>query len=1171
MKILKIAFRNLNSLTGSHELELADGVLGTAGIFAITGPTGAGKSTILDAITLALYGRAARYGRKPNPEDMMSRHTGECSAEVEFEVADGRFRAAWHLNRARKKADGNVQPAKRYLYDANGQTLAEKSRDVDRLVEELIGLDADRFLRSVLLAQNEFAKFLKAQPDERAMLLESLTGTEVYSRLGKLAHETLVDREKLLASREEQIRNIAILEPDKRTQFESEIADGETQSKDLKASVESLRKDIERGDRLTKLLAQQEALASNKEMLDRRTEEFAARYQRLTFHKQASPFREAIHSIDELERSSVTARKSLDDAKGEVRRHTDELRVAFRSGSALTARLDNELVEKTAGLNERRTEREREQKQVTEWIAEHAVDTELAAVVGEIIAAIAGLSSRRTLQLSLVARRDGHLKKRQTLEVSIGKITQQHDDAQKVKAAKDVESQEASHAYNILADGRTIADLDEETERQREQYRRLESLKRELKEHDQHVQDSKAYEATGRIQVTAVADTEESHTQAAARWQQQSELVEVLQESLNRGRLVAGLEEHRTQLKPGETCPLCGSLEHPFVDALPVSASTLQADERKLTAATEERRRLETQRDKAKEHWQARALQLQQTRRQQTELEKTIATKHAEVVATANELAISDPSQAMLDEALDRTTTLGKSLAEKLNQLREAQKGIDLIEKAVMAAAGEVRVCQASLKGEQSGLDSVKKDIEAVDKELAASRTDVAKAEADVRGRLEAFLPADQAVPEPGREDILRETLSERVKAWNEAEKKQRAIGDSLKAIESELKSLDADRAALKVAAERYHQLAAAIPPHSNEARDEAGEAAGDFKAMAAKHESRWKSTKDADHEIEACRTVQEAASVKSAEREKALQRDELKLQNSQEDLVRRLAQTGFEDITALRAALLSSEEATAIEQEQTDLQNDVSENRGKLEKVSEDISDLRQQETSTGEKLAAQREQGTNQALELDELTQQIAQHQVAIQTDDRNRKLVQDRTREVEAEGRALESWRRLKGLIGSADGKRFRLFAQGLSLDVLVRLANRHLSKLSDRYRLQRIAGETLDLEIVDQHQASTRRPMRSLSGGESFIASLALALGLSDLAGRNVKIDSLFIDEGFGSLDPDTLDIAVAALEGLQTSHKTIGVISHVELLKERITAQIRVTPTGGGVSRLTVVG
>ena len=135
-------------------------------------------------------------------------------------------------------------------------------------------------------------------------------------------------------------------------------------------------------------------------------------------------------------------------------------------------------------------------------------------------------------------------------------------------------------------------------------------------------------------------------------------------------------------------------------------------------------------------------------------------------------------------------------------------------------------------------------------------------------------------------------------------------------------------------------------------------------------------------------------------------------------------------------------------------------------------------------------------------------------------------------------------MKGLIGSSDGKKFRLFAQGLSLDVLVRLANKHLRKLSERYRLQRIAGETLDLEIVDEHKAGTRRPMQSLSGGESFVASLALALGLSDLAGRTVRIDSLFVDEGFGSLDPDTLDIAVAALEGLQSNQKTIGVISHV---------------------------
>ena len=171
------------------------------------------------------------------------------------------------------------------------------------------------------------------------------------------------------------------------------------------------------------------------------------------------------------------------------------------------------------------------------------------------------------------------------------------------------------------------------------------------------------------------------------------------------------------------------------------------------------------------------------------------------------------------------------------------------------------------------------------------------------------------------------------------------------------------------------------------------------------------------------------------------------------------------------------------------------------------------------------------------------------------------------LEAEARGLAVWVQLRRLIGSADGAAFRQFAQGLSLDLLVRHANRHLARLSDRYRLRRVDGGKLTLEIIDRHQADATRPMESLSGGESFLASLALALGLSDLAWRNVRIDSLFIDEGFGSLDADPLDLAVAALDALRLHNKTVGVISHVELLKERIPVQIRVEKRTGGTSVL----
>jgi exonuclease SbcC len=171
-----------------------------------------------------------------------------------------------------------------------------------------------------------------------------------------------------------------------------------------------------------------------------------------------------------------------------------------------------------------------------------------------------------------------------------------------------------------------------------------------------------------------------------------------------------------------------------------------------------------------------------------------------------------------------------------------------------------------------------------------------------------------------------------------------------------------------------------------------------------------------------------------------------------------------------------------------------------------------------------------------------------------------------------KALRIWNLLRELIGSADGKKFRTFAQAITLETLVRHANHHLYHLNPRYSICRCDTDPtpLALQIEDHHQADTRRAMNSLSGGESFLASLALALGLSDLTGRAVAIDTLFIDEGFGSLDANTLDIAIDSLDRLRQGDKTIGVISHVELLKERITTQIVVQKKADGTSVLKII-
>ena len=175
------------------------------------------------------------------------------------------------------------------------------------------------------------------------------------------------------------------------------------------------------------------------------------------------------------------------------------------------------------------------------------------------------------------------------------------------------------------------------------------------------------------------------------------------------------------------------------------------------------------------------------------------------------------------------------------------------------------------------------------------------------------------------------------------------------------------------------------------------------------------------------------------------------------------------------------------------------------------------------------------------------------------------------IEAQKKECYRWEKLHGLIGSADGKKYRNFAQGLTFELMVSHANHQLEKMTDRYLLIRDTEQPLELNVVDNYQAGEIRSTKNLSGGESFIVSLTLALGLSKMASRKVRVDSLFLDEGFGTLDEEALETALETLSGLQQDGKLIGIISHVLALKERISTQITVTPVSGGKSTLAGPG
>lgn len=978
MKILRIRLNNLNSLKGKHELDLTDEPLASAGLFAITGPTGAGKTTLLDAVTLALYGRAARYGNESNPEHVMTRHCGECSAEVEFEVPSGVYRAVWERHRARKKADGALQQPKRYIYDADGQPLAQQIREAEDKIEELLGLNYDRFLRSVLLAQGDFARFLKAKADERAELLESLTGTVIYSRLGKLAHIEAGQRESDVRAKEAILEQIAILDEEARKALETAVKEGETQR-------ESLTKEIEAGTAmLNQINALEGARKKEKEAADEQAsvendrKAAASDLECLRQHRLTVPFAADLARLESAESAKKSATENRKQAETA---HTGAVKALAQSNHILRATTEAALAASQKQAKEAGVAAGKEAKaakQAREWLDGHQKDAGLTDQLGDVVAALGEVKTARTSLGSAWATWRGAAA--DILPETAEKLPEQLD------------SMKESELEPVLEDFLGAADSKGE-----------------------------ALEAEGK-------EAKKQH--------------DLRKDHLDKTKLVANLEDHRHTLKEGEECPLCGALEHPYADE---------------GAPSSELSELEAEVEKA---------------------------------------------------------------SDKLEAARDAYRTFSGTRK--------------TLAGSRDKLLEGVRDVLASHERLG--------------GLLQ---PLGSEPPAPGGEDALRTELQGRERGYRQHAKAE---------TDAKKRQLDAERTVKEATreAEALEKKIGKLPPLEPDAEVEPV-APEDLPPVADAEEAY-------NHAVTRERTTATQAADRRKDEEKAVE----KLETLRQPLEASVAASEFETLDRLRAARLEPDEAKEIEGLDTSLKQRTTAAGALLKQAKAEIAKLLEAKVLEGEEAAAFKEKQGKLKQDRDKLLEDQTTRRNQLKTDGENRKQRKEKEAELHEDRKKLAVWRRLRDLIGSHDGSKFRRYAQAISLDILTRHANRHLERLSDRYLICRDEGETLNLQIEDLHQAGVKRPMASLSGGESFLVSLALALGLSDLAGRTVKIDSLFIDEGFGSLDPDTLEVAIAALESLRQDHKTVGVISHVSLLKERISTQIIVEKKAGGISQIRVV-
>ena len=1002
MKIQRIILKNLNSLRGEHIIDLTVEPLSNAGLFAITGQTGSGKSTLLDAITLALYGRAARYGNQPSPENMMSRRCGECSATVEFEVPDGKYTAVWQLRRARGKADGRIQSPQRYIYDIDGTTLTQKVRECDEKIEELIGLDYDRFLRSVMLAQGEFARFLKANANERAALLECLTGTAIYSDLSILAHQEATRRETDLKLKQQALEQIEILQDEEREEVEDRITELKEKKRVLEEDIDKKSKIAGKIDELESAVTQHKKITNGLEVLETDRQDAKAELQLLKRHQKTTPFRDDLiylQNAEEMVQSNEAKKQEAQDEREEVYEQCQQAKLNYYRI------LQNEIAEQKSTIQDakaRACEANEILKTEKEWLEAHQIDADLSDQITDLSANLIELKSRRATLM------------REWEQVC--DITSVLTGARKYSGIviKKINWEQVCDITSVLTSGTIEPSL-------------LENAKEEeLKT----------------ILDKIVEKLAEEHASAKDELASAEEELGLRRDHLKKAQLIASLDTHRASLKEGEPCPLCGATEHPYVEDQEPSVPFGELEAKVAKA------------------------------------EKTHNAKNERV------LKLCDAQ-------------------EKLNSQQPAT----------------INACRDRVECETELLDS-----------------------------LNMF---GVALPEAGKEEETLQSLQNRKKAYQ-------THRDNCDNAEEVVEKAQEDENNAQVLLDKhipaFEQLQD-IEPEDIDGEDEVPEWLGVEEA-----EKDWKNKRT---KLE----IQENALTARLQDTKAAQES---LEEIREHLISALEGSVFQDIDDLRAAKLDQEESDRIEEIETDLNNRKNKLTTQLQMVQGTIKSLREDQIPEGDKAEQFKAEHKKLQDDRDTLIENLITRQNQIEADDTNRRTLAAQQKILEESEKNFAIWNRLRLLIGSHDGAKFRRYAQSISLDILIRHANQHLTRLSDRYRIQRRTEEELQIEIEDLHQASVTRPMASLSGGESFLASLALALGLSELAGRNVRIESLFIDEGFGTLDSEVLDLAIGALEGLHQDSKSVGVISHVELLKQRITTQIRVEKLTAGNSTLEIV-
>ncbi|ENW93461.1 AAA family ATPase [Acinetobacter sp. NIPH 298] len=1198
MKILSIRLKNLASLAGEHFIDFETEPLANAGLIAIIGKTGAGKSTILDAMCLALFNKIPRLKDSDgklldvdgselltnSPLTVLRRGTGHGFAELCFVAQDQKhYLARWEIKRARENANGKLQSVQRSLKClTDGVVIADKTKAVENHIQQITQLSFEQFTRAVLLAQSEVTAFLKARDNERGELLEYLTNSSIFAKIGQLAFE----KTREITNQRKQLENVLghieirsdeeIAElKNKFQQLQQQVQQFENEKNQLKqqqqwfeqkhkleseivlkqqyhatqlkahdslAADRQLLVQLETFSDIRPVIFQQQQLQKTQQQLEPQIQQKQNSFatlstqfeQEKTLYSQAESALQQFQSFEQTYQNELTqVRKYIQEREyiGEEYKKTKSRFSQIENQQQPLLTQQQQFEQNIQTLTEQQKICSEQQQQSTQF---SPLDKGLNAhiqqlkqfiqqyqkvenTVGSIQHAQAKLEQDQ-IRLNGLVQQFGTA---QQIEIQIEQKQKLREQQQNRLNQLDIIQQKLQHYFELKNE---VLSLQSKFETVQQQSQQLEQNKKKTEQDYQSAKNER----------------------------------EKLQDILQQQRLLhaENIEHLRAQLKQGEACVVCGSTEHPYRD-----------DESQISKALYA---LQQQQEQQAIQQEQQCLQLwQQTQQQFTQ---------------------SHTEQSQLQHGLQQISEKLKIQDHQLQQLivqSEIQLDFNLAQHEITASL-QLLVTQSTQSKQQIEIDlqrlsQAHKDQYNLTQIIQNTRHQletVQQLQQHIQHIVDCLNPDEKiswsAQTLSFSQQILQ-CLQQRNQQLDHAEsliKQMEHADQQLSLLKSNLVGLTAQHTDLK---QQLKDIEAKGKQNTEAANQLIVIMTGSTEFIA----NEWLTQHDQQrqqlqHQYQQIKQRFEQARQNFEQQKNELEQLKAQQQQNHHSLEQCKAEVAtwlsqHQHFTESQLSELLAISSTQEQQIRLALQHAdrlLSEADYALKTIQEQRhAHLQQQPNIQAEQLTELircNQENVQQCVEQrDQLKVQLEVHQQNLA----KQKQFADQIQQIQQQE---HRWNKISSLIGDSKGKDFRDLAQQYNLDILLEYANQQLAMLSQRYTLKRL-DNSLSLAIIDHDMDGETRSVASLSGGESFLTALAISLAIANMASGSMKIESLFIDEGFGTLDASSLHMVMNALDQLQSQGRKVILISHIQEMHERIPVQIQVQPIGSGSSRIEIIG